>query len=735
MRKEANTLFDNLNTVQNDAVQCTDGPILILAGAGSGKTRVLTRKIAYLIAKNKARPEEILAVTFTNKAAEEMKNRIALWTGDTRNLWTGTFHSICARILRIEADKIGYTSSFVIYDADDQQRLIKSILKDLNIPAQYVTPAGLSNIISNLKNNLVTPAEFLDTALSPWEKTAAQVYPEYQNRLRKYHAFDFDDLLLIPLEMFEHSPDTLDKYRNKFKYILVDEYQDTNKAQYQFLYLLSERHKNICVVGDDDQSIYRWRGADIRNILEFEKHFQNASVFRLEQNYRSTQNILNAANSVIVKNKGRKAKTLWSDLGQGAPVTIFEAENERLEAAKIVETIQNEVFRHKRPFKDFVILYRTNAQSRALEEGLRRRGINYTIVGGIRFYERKEIKDILAYLKLVANPRDTISLKRIINVPLRGIGAATIEKLELFALEKDISLFDVLKQADQIDTLAARMKKKLLDFHSLLQKYVSLKDQISPGELAHTMVDEIGFLSMYKEDQSAEAQSRIDNIKEFLSAIHEYNSYTEEPSLAGFLEEVSLISDIDRWDDKSNAITLMTLHSAKGLEYPVVFIAGMEDGLFPGYRSFDDTEALEEERRLCYVGMTRAKEKLYLIYTQQRRLYNEMKSRLPSRFLYEIDADVTDWSKQRQPVVSKKTHYYEKTFNNSDSFSQKTPDYESFSQESQELFPGKRIRHAQYGCGEIVKIEGSGRNQKLSIRFESGNVKKFAAQYVKFEEG
>lgn len=730
MKSTSSSILQELNPEQQKAVEATEGPVLILAGAGSGKTRVLTFRIAHLLQKKKAAPWEILAMTFTNKAAGEMKNRVKSYLDKGDNVWIGTFHSIFAKILRWEADVLGYTSDFGIYDADDQERLVKFIMEDIEVSLKQYSPKSIAATISRAKNSLVYPDTFAKSVNNPFDEVVSRIYPEYQNRLRASHAFDFDDLIIVPIKLFSNYQDILKKYQSRFKYILVDEYQDTNRAQYQLLHYLAREHQNLCVVGDDDQSIYRWRGADIRNILEFEKDFPKARIFRLEQNYRSTQNILKVATSVVQKNKGRKAKTLWSDKELGEMVDLLEVADEREEAQKVVEKIQEEVFRNKRTFHDFAVLYRTNAQSRALEDGLRRSGMSYIIVGGVRFYERKEIKDILAYLKLIANPKDSVSLKRIINFPLRGIGNSTLRRLEERSLEKGLDLFEVTGCVDDISDIPSRIKKSVSNFHNFITKYIHLKDKISANELVRTLVDEAGLLAMYKEDTSIDGQGRADNIRELLSAISEYASSAETPSLSGFLEEVALITDVDTWDDKTNAITLMTLHCAKGLEFPVVIITGLEEGLFPVFRSMDEPEALEEERRLFYVGLTRAKEKIYLLWAQRRSRFNEQSFRLPSRFLDELDHTIVQETKFSPKRLAKP--FSDKVQRDIEDHFESHPAYESFSQEEPQLQPGVWVEHEKYGKGQILSVEGVGQKQKISVKFDGGVKKKFVAQYARF---
>jgi len=599
VENEKNHLLEALNPVQRTAVQCTSGPVLILAGAGSGKTRVLTYRIAYLIQKVGVKPWEILAVTFTNKAALEMKDRLVkLLKGMGNEAWTGTFHSICARILRIEGHHLGYERNFLIFDRDDQLRFIKNVMTELNISHKHYNPDTIQARINGAKNLFIGPDEYKTTAKEPIEETAALVYLHYQDLMKKNNAMDFDDLLVNPIHLFEQFPDILEKYQEKFKYLLVDEYQDTNRAQYLLLSKLAAKHKNLCVVGDDDQSIYRWRGADIQNILSIDKDYSDCSVFHLEQNYRSTQHILDVANSVVEKNSNRREKKLWTDKGAGEKVAVFDIDDDVSESINVVKLIKEELQQKARNFCDFCILYRTNSQSRVLEDGLRTSGIPYVVVGGVKFYERKEIKDVLAYLRLICNPKDSISFKRVVNFPLRGIGESSIAKLERFAREADISMLEAAKRVEEVETISQRIRTNIGEFHSLITKYASLKEELSPGEIATSIVDEIGILKSFKEIGTEEAMIRSENVRELLSAIVNFQKLHNNAALDDFMEEVSLVADIDTWDNKSNAVTLMTLHSAKGLEFPVVFIAGLEEGLFPLSRSFESTDDLEEERRL-----------------------------------------------------------------------------------------------------------------------------------------
>ncbi len=723
-------ILENLNTEQKSAVQATEGPVLVLAGAGSGKTRVLTHRIAYLIQDKGVQPWQILAMTFTKKAAGEMVERVHELVTVDAVPWIGTFHSIFSKLLRIEAQHLNYDSNFVIYDTDDQLRLMKSLMSFHDISTQQFAPKSILATISKSKNNLIEPQDYAVNALStPFEKMVARLYPAYENQLRANNAMDFDDLIKEPITLFEKNPEILEKYQNRFKYILVDEYQDTNRVQYRLLQLLSKSHQNLCVVGDDDQSIYGWRGADINNILDFEKDFPSTQTYRLEQNYRSTKNILTAANAVASRNVGRKEKSLWCEQADGEKIDAYETLNGQSEALKIVNNLKHDVFKHKRSFRDFAILYRTNAQSRAVEDALRRNAISYIIVGGVRFYERKEIKDILAYLKVIVNPKDEVSLRRIINFPTRGIGDTTIQRLIAYAREHQVSLINAVEQCAACETLSKAAQKRVSDFNELMQKYIELKDKISVSELVHTLVDEIGFVHLYKEDLGPDSQSRLENIQELMNAVTAFEVNSEEDSLAGFLEEVALVADIDQWDDKNNAVTLMTLHSAKGLEFPVVFIAGMEEGLLPVSRSLDNPTALEEERRLFYVGITRAREKLYLTWAKQRNLYGEDNYRVTSRFLKEIDPLVVEFhqTKMRKETFepSGRSPFRKKT-----SSFDKHPEYESYSQETSYITPGSRVEHAKFGQGKILDVTGGGAKQTLTILFDNGERKKLLTQYA-----
>ena len=713
----------NLNDVQKQAVEAIDKPILIFAGAGTGKTRVLTQKIAYLITEKGYNPDEILAVTFTNKAAEEMRTRVQSLLGKkSMSLNIGTFHSICARLLRYEIAPLGFTPDFAIYDTADQDQLIKTLMLNLKLTTNGISPAAYRSRMSFIKSSMEDPSQLMKNGASPFDKSVAELYPVYKEALKKNNAVDFGDLLLYPLEIFKKHPKVLKKYQEKFKYVLVDEYQDTNRPQFLFVKSLSDTHNKISVVGDDDQSIYGWRGADISNILEFEKAFPDCEVFKLEQNYRSTANILSVAGAVVKNNEYRAKKELWTDQGEGEKIGIMETYDEMEETDGVLELIQKEIQQNKRTFQDFAILYRTNVQSRALEDGLRRKGIAYNIVGGVKFYERKEVKDLLAYLRILVNPVDSVSLKRIINFPPRGIGAKTVEKCETLAAKKGIPLLDVLETPDAMK-LKGKQAAGLVEFYQLVQKYRELKDKLDASELASVLVDELGLVNYYKEQGTDDATERLQNIQELLNSIHQFCKRDKNASIREFLEEVSLLTNIDTWNDSTNHITLMTLHSAKGLEFPVVFITGLEDGLFPIFRALEDPRELEEERRLFYVGLTRAMEKAYLHYApNRRRSSGAVGLGMASRFLQEIPEEYLDRinfhsALTRRLVKDKSSNKYKlKHVRTITSFN--------------EFERGDKVEHSIFGKGMILAVEGAGDNQKITVVFQGNIQKKLIGKYA-----
>ncbi|KPL18074.1 MAG: hypothetical protein AMJ92_09700 [candidate division Zixibacteria bacterium SM23_81] len=717
-------LLADLNPAQREAVAQVEGPVLVLAGAGSGKTRVLTYRIAHLVGQMGIRPENILAVTFTNKAAQEMRSRVVrLLEQESLSLWMGTFHSICARILRREGHRLGYDRSFSIYDEEDQLALVKKTMAELNISGDRFSPKGFRARIEGAKHNLMRPGEFADQALDDYEEKAALVYQRYQKSLESQNAMDFGDLINKVVFLFQLHPMILARYQDRFQYILVDEYQDTNHAQYMLVNLLASKHRNLCVVGDDDQSIYGWRGADIGNILSFEKDYPDAKVVKLEQNYRSTQNILVAASHVVAHNRGRKEKTLWTDKGAGENVTLLETLDERTEAIAVLDKLQVERAQNLRALSDFAVLYRINAQSRSFEDQLRRMGLPYVIVGGVRFYERKEVKDILAYLRVIANANDALSLRRIINVPRRGIGPTTLGKIEALAFEKKVSLLKALAKARDMEDLRDGIREGLQELHNLFKFLRDGASKMGVDEIIREVVDRTGYLTELVAEGTVEAQTRAENVRELVVAADEFVMRSSDPSLVAFLEEVSLLTSVDTWDQTANAVTLMTLHSAKGLEFPVVFIAGLEEGLFPLSRSMESPEELEEERRLFYVGMTRAQEKLFLSLAHRRRRYTGAVGTLRSRFLDEVPAELVEvegygldsWSLRRE------AEFVEGQLTD--------PDQDVIPR----VYVGSVVRHPKFGVGKVVEVSGYADDLKLTVVFQDQAPKKLMARYANLE--
>jgi DNA helicase II / ATP-dependent DNA helicase PcrA len=725
------SFLNQLNSAQREAAKNVNGPVMVVAGAGSGKTRVLTFRIAYLLSLG-VRPESILALTFTNKAAGEMKERISGLVGEgSRQLWMGTFHSIFARVLRFEAERIGYERNFTIYDSDDSLSLIRGIMNSLGIPGQQFSPSAIRSRISRAKNAMQSPSVMRDGPADPMTEKTAAVFEEYERRLKKSNAMDFDDLLLKPLELFNRHPDVLERYQYRFKYILVDEYQDTNRVQYLLIKELARLNRNICVVGDDAQSIYGFRGADIKNILDFEKDYPDCAIHRLEQNYRSTKTILAAAGSVIKRNANQIPKTLWTENDQGEPVTVHTCSDDREEGYRIVSSVQDEIRKKQLGLKDFAVLYRTNAQSRSIEDALRRTGLPYVIVGGVAFYKRKEIKDVLAYLGVIANPRDEESILRIINVPARGIGDTSVKKLREAA--GALGLYEAMAMPEVMGELPERTQRAVRGFRTILSKYIDLKDQASVGELARALVDDIGIMKAYEEENTPESLNRIENIRELVSALSEFSARDGGGSLEDFLQEVSLVSDVDQAEFGRNAVTLMTLHAAKGLEFPVVFVAGLEEGLFPLGGASTDRQDLEEERRLMYVGMTRAREKLHLLWAITRYRYGELSYSTRSRFLDEIDRTLIKEESssarpdapyrrdegrpipQRAPSAPPRR----KPESGHSFASDPMPDYENESQVASNVRVGTRVMHESFGRGKIMSIDGSGENARAVVDFES----------------
>jgi DNA helicase II / ATP-dependent DNA helicase PcrA len=720
-------LLANLNEQQQAAVKTTEGPLLIMAGAGSGKTRVLTHRIAYLMAEKRVAPWNILAITFTNKAAREMKERVqGLLGGAAEEIWISTFHSMCVRILRRDIDRIGIDRNFSILDTTDQLSVLKNILKEKNIDPKKFDPRAILGTISNAKNELLTPEKFAKKVSSYYEKIVSDVYEEYQKRLLRNHALDFDDLIMTTIQLFERVPEVLEHYQYKFQYIHIDEYQDTNRAQYVLVKMLASRFKNICVVGDADQSIYRWRGADIQNILSFEKDYPNAKVILLEQNYRSTKRILQAANEVIEHNVNRKPKKLWTENPEGQKIVYYEAMNESDEAQFVAGKIKEYVDSGKRRYSDFAILYRTNAQSRVMEEVLLKSNIPYQIVGGLKFYDRKEIKDVLAYLRVIANPNDDISLLRIINVPKRGIGVSSIDKIVSYASENGLSVFEALGELEHIG-LSARTAASLIEFRRQLEQWAQLQEYVSVTELVEEVLDKSGYREMLKAEKTLEAQSRLENIDEFLSVTKHFENVSEDKSLIAFLTDLALISDIDQLNETNgedqDAVVLMTLHSAKGLEFPVVFLIGMEEGIFPHSRSLDDEDEMEEERRLAYVGITRAEEELFLTSAQMRTLFGYTNINPVSRFIREIPEELVE-------QVNKRTAWTSAAAGKQTTV-RKIAIASSTGGEAIPWKVGDKVEHKKWGIGTVVSVRGEGDDKELDIAFPSPiGIKRLLAKFA-----
>ena len=718
----SDNLLRSLNDVQREAVEHVNGPLLILSGAGSGKTRVITHRIAYLIKHHGISPYRILAVTFTNKAAREMKDRLDVLVkgGVTRDLWVSTFHATCARILRRDIEKLNpneglskkhvYTRNFTIFDTGEQATIVKDVLRQLNYSDKQFNPRSILSLISRAKNESISPTEYERKADGYFESVVAKVYPLYQDALRLNNSLDFDDLLLFAVDLLKKNSETHKFYQDKFEYILVDEYQDTNRCQYELVSLLTGSKQNICVVGDDDQSIYSFRGADIRNILDFEKDYPDTRVLRLEQNYRSTQNILDAAWGIVQNNKARKPKKLWTEQDDGEQITCYEAIDENDEAGFVGTKIED-WHREGVDYKDFAIFYRTNAQSRIFEEAFRAANIPYQIVGGVGFYDRMEVKDLLAYLRVMCNPNDSMSLRRIINISgstnnhAKGIGATTVERLNDFAMREGITLFDAIQRIDEIDTISRGIQTKVRRFAEAFDDFDTMT---LPADALDYTLKITGYLKNLEGQNSIEAQNRVENIEELINAVIEYEHNAPEPSLSDYLENIALIADIDTMEtDDTDLVTLMTLHSAKGLEFPFVFIVGMEEGYLPHQRSITTESELEEERRLCYVGITRAMEQLYLSHATARRTYREREYRTPSRFISEIPEHLI-----------KPMDRYHSPFQQSNSL------YEEISDEAVDYYVNQIVHHPQFGRGKVTKVGGGGRDVYITVRFSRSGMTK-----------
>lgn len=758
--------FSGLNPQQKEAVETTDGPVLILAGAGSGKTRVLTQRIAYLIGAKRVAPWSILAITFTNKAAREMKERVSRMVGQgADDIWISTFHSLCVRILRRDIDRMGINRNFTILDAGDQLTVVKQCMKELNMDTKKFEPRSVLAAISGAKNELITPDQYAMRIGDPFQKAVSQIYGLYQKKLKSNQSLDFDDLIMTTVRLFKEVPEVLEFYQKKFRYIHVDEYQDTNRAQYLLISMLAQEYRNVCCVGDADQSIYKWRGADISIILNFEKDYPESKIIKLEQNYRSTKTILQAANSVIANNTNRKAKNLWTENPSGEKIYCFQGDSEHDEAYFIVDTIKKQLAQYKR-FDKFAILYRTNAQSRVIEDVLIKSSIPYTIVGGTKFYDRKEIKDILAYLRLISNPDDDISLERIINVPKRNIGGTTVEKLQSYAAAHGMSMYQAIQEVGYMG-LPARTTNAIGAFSDLISNFVQQADFLSVTELVEEVLEKTGYREALKSEKTLEAAARLENIEEFLSVTQEFEKKSEDRSLVAFLTDLALVADIDTLGDDGTEeevsaegqVTLMTLHSAKGLEFPVVFLVGLEEGIFPHSRALFDDAEMEEERRLAYVGITRAEERLYMTRARMRTLFGRTSTNMPSRFFAEIPEELkegeagtessTGWGRFQQPRThdARGTSAFAKAPGNRTTTTA-APAFPGFKQAaaparlpqhggaaSVDWKVGDKVKHGKWGIGTVVRTKGTGDDLELDIAFPSPvGVKKLLAKFAPVEK-
>ena len=728
-----NSLLTGLNKEQQQAVQHTEGPLLILAGAGSGKTKVLTVRIAHLLAQG-VNPYEILAITFTNKAAKEMKSRVEGLVGDVANrIWLSTFHSFCAKFLRFELDNfLGYNSNFTIYDTSDSQAVIKAALKALNLDDKYYPVGAMIGAISDAKNKLLFASDFRKQARDFYQQKVADVYEYYERELRKNNALDFDDLLLVAVKLLQSNEAVLDKYSKRFRYVMIDEYQDTNHAQYLLAKLLASHWKNIAVVGDADQSIYAWRGADIQNILDFEKDYPNCTSIKLEQNYRSTKIILDAANAVIENNEGRPKKNLWTDKTEGAKIHHFTAQSEHEEAAFIGDTIAKKHDIHGVPYGDMAILYRTNAQSRVLEEALIKRALPYTMVGGTKFYDRKEIKDVLAYLRVLYNPFDDLSLLRIINVPKRSIGATTVAKLQDYARANGTSLFMTLTQLHLVDTIKGKTKEKLEEFGILIFTLVAEMEDKTVLDILESILDRTGYLAQLEESTDPQDQARAENIGELLSVAKDFQDTNPTGTVEDFLEQVALVNDVDSFEQEESKVTLMTLHAAKGLEFPIVFLGGLEEGLFPHSRTLMNPDEIEEERRLAYVGITRAEKELYISNATTRTVFGRTSSYLPSRFIDEIPEELVDGLRAKRKVPDDiKRHVPQHMSVTSRPVTKPIVRNEVIA----DWKVGDTAIHSKWGNGKVINVAGEGAGMKLTIEFPTQGVRVVMAKFAPVKKG
>ncbi len=746
-------LTAGMNPEQAEAVRTTEGPLLIMAGAGSGKTRVLTHRIAYLMVEKQVYPSKILAITFTNKAAREMRDRIdgILGEGTTNSMWVSTFHSMCVRILRRNIDRLGYSKSFSILDSSDQLSVVKNVMKTLNIDPKRYEPRAILSTISSAKNECLTVDEFKASMNphNPFEKIAADIYEGYQKRLRTNESLDFDDLIMKTIALFQQHPDVLEYYQNKFQYIHVDEYQDTNKSQYLLVKLLAKKFRNLCVVGDSDQSIYRWRGADISNILSFEKDYKEAKVILLEQNYRSTKTILQAANEVIINNKSRYPKRLHTENADGEKITLYKASNEFDEAQYVVKTIQQLMRDEERSLADFAVLYRTNAQSRVIEETLVKSGLNYQIVGGTKFYDRKEIKDILAYLRLIANNADDLSLARIINEPKRGIGATSFEKMVMYAIAQDRSVLDAMSELVFMG-LTGKAMSAAEQFYQMIRSISAEQESLSVTQIVEQVIEKSGYREMLQNEKTIEAESRLENIEEFLSVTKAFEKRSEDQSLVAFLTDLALIADIDSMDEEEKAkgtIILMTMHSAKGLEFPVVFIGGVEENIFPHSRSLESEEEMEEERRLAYVGITRAEQRLYLSCASTRTIFGRSSYNAPSRFLKEISDDILQQvsrgggsssfeDRQSLPFGAARNDRAprSRTFGEVQKPASQTSRLQATGGNELGWKVGDKASHKKWGLGVVVSVRGEEDGLELDIAFPNEGIKRLLAKFAPIEK-
>ena len=777
--------YEHLNNMQKSAVFNTSGPLLVIAGAGSGKTTVIINKIGHLIKYGSAygseyvdpsmspeeeevlewyangevdtiprdlerflsvdpiKPYNILAITFTNKAAAELKSRITARLGDCgEDVWASTFHSMCVRFLRRDIEKIGYNKNFAIFDTADQQTVIKECLKELDIDEKAYSPRSVLSVISRAKDELLDCDDFEQKFAGDfYREKVAEIYRLYQRKLKSYNALDFDDIIFNTVRLFEENGEVLEYYQDKFKYILVDEYQDTNSAQYRLISLLAGKHHNICVVGDDDQSIYKFRGANIQNILSFEKDFKGAEVIKLEENYRSTQNILGAANSVIKNNDGRRGKSLWTQNDEGEKVVIYNAENEHDEGYFIARTIEKNMPEEDTAYNDYAVLYRMNAQSRVIEECLMRNAIPYRVIGGLRFYDRKEIKDLTAYLRLIQNTEDNVALKRIINEPKRGIGGTTVDKIEDIAADTGVSMFEVCRRASEFDGLS-RAASKITAFAEMIDGIISKRTEQNLEELVHTVLEESRMISALNADNTVESRTRIENLNEFISMVQEEMKNDELITLDELLEKISLVSDIDNYNEMQDTVVLMTLHSAKGLEFPYVFLVGVEEGVFPGNMALGNPDEMEEERRLCYVGITRAKKKLYITHARSRMLFGRTTYNPPSRFIGEISKEFTENLSPRNGRRSSESSYRPreivKGFGSSLLINNgKTHAERQYSEPSDSAFSfkaGDKVRHRKFGVGTVTSVTSMGRDMLVVVDFENDKGKRLMATYARLEK-